>query len=357
MSNPILLTADLLRPQCQGRWLEIFRAICPGMFDEAIANIGNHVTCPFHGGEEDFRFTKKPSKKGGSTAQCGVAMCTCGFYTDGFAVLHKAMGGRFYDVLKAINEYLNGATPVAVTYTAPERIKPVDRSDDEILAKVNALWEAAKPIDLSTTPYYLERGMHPRAIERLQDVRVLATLGYYVREKGEIVKKGSFPAILAAMRDANGKLVAVHRTWLSKDRKDKAPVSKAKKLSETPGVVGAAIRLFNAKGSDVLGLTEGIETALSAKQLAKGRYWPELGDIPVWACFAERNIRSFQIPDELRPTLRKIVVFADNDENGKGLEAATEFKERMEKEHPEIEVEIKLPHIVGWDWNDVLVNL
>lgn len=351
------LTADLLRSQCEGRWLEIFRGICPGMFDEAIANVGTHVTCPFHGGDEDFRFTKRATKKGGSTAQCGVAMCTCGFYTDGFAVLHKAMGGRFYDVLKAINEYLNGSAPITVEYKAPERIKPELRSDDEILKRVKALWDAAKPFEATGTPYYTHRGIHDRVQAELTDVRVLASLGYYVRVKGEIVKKGSYPAILAAMRDVSGNLVAVHRTWLSKDKTDKAPESKTKKLSETPGVVGGAIRLFDATGTDVLGLTEGIETGLSARQLAAGGYWPELGAIPVWACFAERNIRSFMIPPELLPTLRKIIVFADNDANGKGLEAATEFKDRMAEEHPEIEVEIKLPHLVGWDWNDVLLNL
>jgi hypothetical protein len=59
----------------------------------------------------------------------------------------------------------------------------------------------------------------------------------------------------------------------------------------------------------------------------------------------------------LLKTLRKIIVFADNDENGTSYEAAMAFKERMAIEHPHLEVEIRMPEVVGLDWLDVLVNL
>lgn len=352
------LTADLLRQECSGRWLEIFQYVCPGMFDDAIANLGSHVRCPFHGGENDFRFTKKSSKKGGNTADCGVAMCTCGAYTDGFAVLRRALGGRFIDVLKRIDEYLHGDVVTKAPPRAPKAISADKvRTDDEILAKVNSLWSARKPFSASTTPYYVERGISPAILKEVQDVGVLPSLGYYVKDKGKIVRQGSYPAILAAMRNADDEVVAVHRTWLSKDRRAKAPVNDPKKLSETTGAAGAAIRLYDAVGSDVLGLTEGIETAHGVRQLAIGGYWPELGKIPVWAAYAERNIRSFVIPKWLLPTLRKIVVFADMDANWTGIKAALAFKARMAMEHPDIEVVIKVPHVFGWDWLDVLDNL
>lgn len=364
MSRLPKLTAAMLHPQAEGRWLEIFRALCPGLFDEAIQRIGVHVTCPFHGGTEDFRFTKRGTKKGGSTAQTGVAMCTCGVYADGFAVLHRAMGGRFIDVLKAVDEYLNGRQndmvelrqaykPVVKTITPEEQAA----KDAETLAKVKSLWANGKPLDLQTTPYYLERGIDPRILEHLQDVRVMASLGYYHNVNDVLTKLGSFPAILALMRGPDGDPVAVHRTWLTKERKDKAPVPKAKKLSMSPGAAGAAIRLFDAVGSDVLGLCEGIETGLAVRQLTTGRYFPELGPIPVWPCYAERNIRNFKVPESLLPTLRKIIVFADNDERGTGMAAALAFKERMAEEYSYLEVEIKMPDVVGWDWLDVLINL
>jgi putative DNA primase/helicase len=351
------LTADLLRPDCRGRWLDIFQYLCPGTFDEAIANLGSHVTCPFHGGKEDFRFTKKPTKKGDSTENCGVAMCTCGSYTDGFAVLRRALGVPFFEVLKRVDEYLHGDAPVQAP---PPVVITTDkvRSDAEVLEKVHKLWGARKPFSPATTPYYVERGISPIILKDIQDVGVLPSLGYYKKEDGKLVREASFPAILAAMRNAKGEVIAVHRTWLSKNRKDKAPVSgKVKKLSETPGAAGAAIRLYDATGSSILGLTEGVETGCGVRQLACGGYWPEFGRIPVWAAYSERNIRSFVVPEFLLPTLRKIVVFADMDENWTGIKAALEFKARMAIEHPDIEVIIKVPHVFGWDWLDVLISL
>lgn len=364
------LTAELLRPQARNKWLEIFQYLCPGMFDDAIRNLGAHVTCPFHGGQADFRFTKRSTKKGGCTPETGVAMCTCGVYPDGFAVVHKARGGRFYDTLKEIDAYLNGTEIKAPAPLKPfvPAVRPLTDAeqaakDAEILAKVKALASNGQPFNMKTTPYYVERGIDPRILEHLTDVRVVSSLGYFhlVRKEGsketKVEKLGSFPAILAMMRDSDGNLVAVHRTWLTKDRKAKAPVPKAKKLSETPNAAGAAIRLFDAEGTDALGLCEGIETALGVRQLATGGYWPDLGPIPIWATYSERNIRNFKVPESLLPTLKKIIVFADNDERGTGLDAALEFKERMATEYPHLIVEIRMPELTGWDWLNVLENL
>ncbi|MEX3984209.1 hypothetical protein AB4Y45_35220 [Paraburkholderia sp. EG287A] len=361
-ANDGMLTAAKLRPECEGRWLEIFRYVCPGTFDEAIDNLGSHVTCPFHGGDSDFRFIKL-GKKGPNTASCGVAMCTCaprkGVFPDGFEVLHRALGGRFYDVLKAIDEYLHGSGNSRRETPPPPKVisTKTQRSDEEILAKARSLWSAHKPFSSKTTPYYVERGISPAILEEIQDIGVLSTLGYWVKEKGEIKKVGSYPAILAAMRNADDEIVAVHRTWLSADRRGKAPVADPKKLSETCNASGAAIRCYDATGTDCLGLTEGIETAHGTRQLAAGGYWPELGKIPVWATYSAGNIAAFVVPEWLLPTLRKVVVFADSDANWTGIKAAIAFKARMAIEHPKIEVEIKVPHCFGWDWLDVLDSL
>jgi hypothetical protein len=365
MSSLPKLTAAMLHPQAEGRWLDIFQYLCPGMFDEAIRSIGTHVTCPFHGGEEDFRFVKRATSKGPSTPSCGVAMCTCGVYADGFAVLHKAMGGRFIDVLKQVDSYLNGSSmpaPAPIKKATPVASKSLSADeqaalDAEILAKSKSLWSTGKTFNPEIYTYYRERGLDPRILEDLQNVRTVSSLAHWHTVDKKLTKLGSFPALLARMQNAKDELVAVHRTWLSPDRAGKAPVPKPKKLSETPDATGAAIRLFDAKGADTLGLTEGIETGIGVRQLGVGGYFDGLGKIPVWACYAERNIRNFQIPAWLLETLERIVIFADNDASGTGLAAAKAFKERMAIEHPHLVVEIKLPHVVGWDWLDVLVNL
>ena len=107
----------------------------------------------------------------------------------------------------------------------------------------------------------------------------------------------------------------------------------------------------------MLGLTEGVETGLGVRQLTTGRYFPDLGSIPVWACYSAPNISNFEVPEFLLPTLGKIIVFADNDENGTSYKAAMALKERLAVEYPDIEVEIRMPELVGFDWLDVLVNL
>lgn len=366
--NKDYLTADQLHPQARGRWLEIIRYCCPGMFDEAISNLGSHVTCPFHGGEEDFRFIKKSHKGKDTTAQCGAAMCTCGKWPDGFALIHHVRGGRFIDVLREVNGYLNGNAPSKTPLPVREMVRPPTDAEVEAEARrflkiSRDLWESGRSWGLDEVPYYLNRGIDARVLEGVQNVRFISKLRYSIRVKATPEKKAhyqkvdDFPAFLARMQLPDDSIAAVHRTWLSHDKLNKAPVDKAKKLTLTPGCAGAAIRLFEAKGSSILGLTEGIETAYAARQLAWGGYWPELGKMPVWACYSEQNVRNFIIPPKLLDTLETIVIFADNDKNKVGYSAACELKERLSVEQPHIVVIIKVPKSVGEDWNDVLVSL
>lgn len=351
------LNIDVIRQQAYGRWLEIIQYVAPGVFDAAIANNGKHVDCPLHGGKEDFRFINRSRNGRGSTAEVGAAMCTCGPFSDGFALLQRATGKSFYEVLKDVNECLNGAQVQKPQYKPrPEVVvEDLEARNRDILHRVSKLWAAGREVNLADIPYYRNRGICADVLRDVKDIRSMASLGYYTMENRQFFKLGSFPAMLGLMRSARGDAVAVHRTWLSQDRCDKAPVASAKKLSESPGVAGAAIRLFDATDSTVLGLTEGIETALAVRELASKNYWPELSKIPVWACFAERNLRSFQIPDDLN--LTKIIIFADNDERNTGMAAAMAFKERMRNERPSLVVDIKMPEVTGWDWLDALVNL
>lgn len=371
---------DYVRRAAEGRWLDIFSAICPGMFTEAMDNLGKHVTCPFHGGANDFRFLKRGVKGRGNTRDTGVAMCTCGRFPDGFAVLQRATGARFYDLVKDVDEVLHGpagsrhlvskALPVAAPRVQeapdPEELKKISTANGK-------LWDRATPLSLDVTPYYLARGISREALEGLQNVRQLGSLPYFVEEETivngrrelESKRVGNYPAILCQMLSQAGEQVALHRTWLSRNQKDKANAEwkgpgrtewKAKKLTKSTGASGAAIRLHDAVGAKVLGIAEGVETALSARDLAMNGYWAELEALPVWASYAERNIRSFEVPDAVLRTLEKIVIFADNDKSGVGLAAAKEFQTRAILDYPHLVVDIKVPPTLGDDWNDELVK-
>lgn len=360
------VTAASVRNDARGRWLDIFQYMCPGMFDDAIRSLGDHVTCPFHGGVDDFRFVKTGTKKGPSTANCGVALCTCGVFSDGLNVLERALSCSFSDILKEVDEYLNGpnvasSNPKPLPQRAVVPLVEPDKgpSDEELMVKRKALWNPASAYDPATTPYYSCRGIRLSVLRQVRNIRVTPSLAFYERDPQtkQMKKVGTFPAILGLMRDADERPVAIHRTWLSADRRAKAPVVKPKKLSQTNDAAGGAVRLFDAEGCEDLGLTEGLETGISAFQLAEDGYFEGLGKLPVWACYSERNLRNFRIPTSMLTTVKRIVIFADNDEHGTGQKAAKETKDILQKRYPNLVIEIRVPSQAGFDWNDVLVQL
>lgn len=108
--------------------------------------------------------------------------------------------------------------------------------------------------------------------------------------------------MLALVTDDEGRIVTLHRTYLTPEG-IKAPVEAPKKLY-AGGARGGLIRL--GEPSDVLGIAEGIETALSARTLFK---------IPVWSAVSVGGFQNFtKVPDGVR----KVVVFGDNDRSYAG---------------------------------------
>jgi putative DNA primase/helicase len=123
----------------------------------------------------------------------------------------------------------------------------------------------------------------------------------------------------------------VHRIWTDPH------LPKRKKLNGLAGR-SSAVRLFEP-GAE-LGIAEGVETAIAAA---------ELFDMPTWAVISVSGMHSFEPP----PGVRKLWVFADNDESGAGERAASHLIERLEGR---LEVQAKMPRKVGDDWLDVLVS-
>ena len=105
-----------------------------------------------------------------------------------------------------------------------------------------------------------------------------------------------------------------------------------------PGIIakGAAIRL--APAGDVLGIAEGIETALSATALF---------GVPCWAAVSAGMLAAWQPPSEAK----RIIIFGDNDPSYAGQAAAYALARRLGSMQARVEVQI--PAKVGTDWNDV----
>ena len=109
----------------------------------------------------------------------------------------------------------------------------------------------------------------------------------------------SYPAMVAGVRNADGRVVAIHRTWIITN--GNGVLHKVRKMLGP--VAGAAVRLGD--GPDIV-VAEGIETALSAVELFG---WPSC------AALSANGIRMLK----LSPYVRRIVIAADGDDDGRNV--------------------------------------
>jgi phage/plasmid primase-like uncharacterized protein len=156
------------------------------------------------------------------------------------------------------------------------------------------IWSEAKAAADSVVERYL-RG-RKIALELPADVRLVADLLH-----GPTGLRT--PAMVAAVRDVSGNVVAVHRTYLSEDGHKADFGDEPSKMTLGP-IGGCAVRL--ASPGPVLWIAEGIETALSVMQLT-GK--------PCWAGISCGGIRQFQLP--LDAGVQRVCIAADGDKAGR----------------------------------------
>lgn len=139
------------------------------------------------------------------------------------------------------------------------------------------------------------------------------------------------PAILAAITHRR-EFFGVKRIFLQPNGRP-APMIKHKRTLGRPR--HGAVVLFPA--TDVLGLAEGVETALSASALLR---------IPVWATLGAERLDRIAVPEQVT----RLILLADNDCAGRRA------VERAQERYiwPGREIEILWPPAPFIDWNDLL---
>lgn len=146
---------------------------------------------------------------------------------------------------------------------------------------------------------------------------------------------GTYAAMVAPLTAPDGRVVALHRTYLTCDGR-KAPVPTVKKLTGAAGpLTGASIALCKPERG-VLGIAEGIETALAA--------WCASG-VPTAAAYCAGSLAAFQWP----PSVQRLVIFADHDKAGR--EAADTLRARALRAY--LRCDVLTPTTEGTDWCDV----
>jgi hypothetical protein len=146
----------------------------------------------------------------------------------------------------------------------------------------------------------------------------------------------TWPVLLAACTcPMTGALRAVHRTFLARDGRGKAPVEPAK-MTLGP-TAGAIIRLAEPERGKALVIGEGIESSASAGLI--------LG-APAWAAIAAGNLPRLRLPEPIKA----VVLAADADPVGQREAEAAARRWQAEGRA----ARIATPDTPGSDFNDLL---
>lgn len=288
---------------------------------------GRHHPCPRTGqGEDRFRFSNRDGK--------GNYFCACNDGTgDAFKLIECCLGLGYAAAAKQI-EQLPGFEPDAE--------KP--RDVEQIKRDISRIARHCRELDRRSTSeaYLAARGL---VLPREAPVRD----GVVNYAGGVIGTTEKLPAMVSAYQTKDGQLATLHITYLNGTDKAKLKVNRVVMTPLHP-MAGGAVRLCELGDSTVMGVAEGIETALAAAQLY---------GIPVWACLNAQMLEKFEPPAQIT----RLMVFGDHDKSYTGQHAAYSLAKRAKLVMKIPEVEVLIPGFTvdldrgDTDWNDSLMEV
>ena len=301
---------DRLQDRTVGRW----RGLLPELGVPRDFLSGKHGPCPCCGGKDRFRF----DDKGGN----GTWICNrCG-------------AGNGIDLVMRVNEWDFKQARARILELLPSTVveMPKARRLHHSGDKRAGLWQRAAPLTGQCPPsrYLINRGL---VMDKWpSQIRYLPDHVYY----GEGGERSRHPAMISQFIAPDARSATYEFLYLTEDG-NKADVDRPRKLAQGSIPKGGAVRLFYS--AEVMGVAEGIETALSAHKI---------DNIPVWATLSAGNLLRFEPPDYVKT----LVIYADNDESYCGQAAAFGFAHRLAMKGKNVEV--RVPHMTG-DYNDMLL--
>ncbi|MEQ1965436.1 toprim domain-containing protein [Xenorhabdus khoisanae] len=273
--------------------------------------------CPICGRKGKFRIDDRDGR--------GTFICT-GHAGDGWALLRLTQGKDYKTLADEIDQLLG-------IQSDKRSVVKKETNITTFRNKVTACYANLPGLKGTSGEDYLRnRGIHTLPADNVKHC------------PDQPVRNGKLQAIWALVTDAKGTLCYLHRTYLDGDRK--ANITPQKKLDSTQEesyrdhAQSPAIRLFPVDST--LGIAEGIETALSCKQIYGVNTWSVVN-----TGFMER----FRVPGGVK----HLIIFTDMDWNAAGHAAAMSCAHGNLLANNELEkVSVRWPD--HGDFNDMLQN-
>lgn len=305
------LDRDEIKRAAQGRWADILTRY--GVSDSNLKK--RHGPCPICGGKDRFRFDNRNGHGDFYCNNCGSG--------DGFRLLMLTQRCDFVEALRLVHRVLHGSSfPVIEQAAKSAQSSQGDQIDFAAWQEIHRVWNERLPITADNPAgRYLRETRGFRNLAKFPE-----SLGYNPQTP---YGRSSRPALLAAFHAPNGELRQVLRIFLTLDGRKAGDLPNPKVLMRGPfagAMRGGAIRLFEP--TDVLGIAEGIESAIAAHLLT---------GIPTWATQS-----SVLMPQVVLPrSVKQVVIFADNDPLEKGCAgqtAALELRKRLLDQGRKVEI-------------------
>jgi len=278
---------------------------------------GKHIDCPIcKSGKDKFRFD---NKEGRGTFYCND--CGAG---DGWKLLRLIHGWDFRTAANKVDGVIGRVrkTNFNLAVGAEKRQQRLDR----IATRIRPVNSSVKVLQ-----YLSRRGFSHKTIKALSDdVGFVQNLEYW--ENGRVV--GRYEALVSAVR-YKGKVITYHLTYLENGFKANVEAPR-KYLPPIRSLAGSAVQAMPLS-SGVVGIAEGIESALAAY---------EIFNIPTWAATNANNLDSFDIPSRTE----KLIIFSDNDKNFVGQKSAYSLAWKCAKKG--LKVDVMVPPEKNTDWCD-----
>lgn len=349
--------SDRVHRLTSGRWAEVLDRV--GV--EVGSNPSKKTHCPLHeDSKPKFRFENKNGEGNWHCAVCG--------HGKGMDLLMQAKGLNFVEAAKLVIELFDSPSgnnvPASLprkAYVAPER--PVDQIERRRAAFAK-VWNEAQVVAAGDPVDRYLRSRIPGLVDIPAVIRFHPGMSFFgVPSEGAYVGRdfGLHPCMVSAVVDEKGRCCNIHRTFLTlqgkklslqePDHDDPSILVNlpSKKLMPSIDAKHYQIRLAKPQNG-VLGIAEGIETALAAMVYSK---------VPTWSLVATTGMVNFLVP----AAITKLVIFADNDKlTSRGINPGLDAARRLlDSPHvakrindESLTVVIRTPEASGTDMVDFL---